>query len=234
MINTMTKYSLRLLKYSSVTLTIIILSIGLYVGSAILIAKISSTPEVTKNTEIEIFILTNGVHTDIVMPIKSELIDWSEYFKYENTLSQDTSYKYVAIGWGDKGFYLETPTWGDLTAKVALKAAFGISTSAIHSTFYHKMQENSECISLNLSRDQYQRLIKYVLGSLQISDQNQLIHIETDANYGSNDAFYEAIGSYSFFHTCNTWANNGLLECGQKACIWTIFDTGIFNHYNYE
>jgi len=47
-------------------------------------------------------------------------------------------------------------------------------------------------------------------------------------------SFYEATGSYRFYHTYNTWANKGLVECGQKASIWTIFDTGIFNHYNYE
>jgi len=33
------------------------------------------------------------------------------------------------------------------------------------------------------------------------------------------------------FHTCNTWANNALKACGQKASLWTPFDTGIFYHY---
>ena len=33
---------------------------------------------------------------------------------------------------------------------------------------------------------------------------------KTNAQYNENDAFYEAIGSYSIFHTCNTWTNNTL------------------------
>jgi hypothetical protein len=36
------------------------------------------------------------------------------------------------------------------------------------------------------------------------------------------------------FHTCNTWANNGLKSCGQKAALWTPFDSGIFGQYSIE
>ena len=53
-------------------------------------------------------------------------------------------------------------------------------------------------------------------------------------DYGKNDAFYEATGRYSLFHTCNTWTNNALKIAGQKACVWTPFDTGIFYHYQYN
>lgn len=49
--------------------------------------------------------------------------------------------------------------------------------------------------------------------------------------YGDHDAFYEAKGRYSLFHTCNTWANNALKACGQKACWWTPFSTGIRYQY---
>ena len=65
-----------------------------------------------------------------------------------------------------------------------------------------------------------------------MSNTNEAMYINTDAVYGKNDAFYEANGSYSLFHTCNTWANNGLKACGQKACFWTPFDSGIFYHYD--
>ena len=40
-----------------------------------------------------------------------------------------------------------------------------------------------------------------------------------DANHyrSANDAFYEAKGRYSLFFTCNTWTNNALKICKQKA-----------------
>jgi hypothetical protein len=52
---------------------------------------------------------------------------------------------YLAFGWGDKGFYLNTPEWADLKVSTALNAAFGLSSSAIHSTFYKKLRENETC-----------------------------------------------------------------------------------------
>jgi hypothetical protein len=73
--------------------------------------------------------------------------------------------------------------------------------------------------------------VKYILDSFQQDANGHLINIQTNANYSHADAFYEAKGSYSLFHTCNTWANNGLKASGQKCCLWTIFDTGIFLKY---
>ena len=35
-------------------------------------------------------------------------IDWSQKFPYEDTVAKDSTLRYIAIGWGDKGFYLDT------------------------------------------------------------------------------------------------------------------------------
>jgi Protein of unknown function (DUF2459) len=70
-----------------------------------------------------------------------------------------------------------------------------------------------------------------VSSSFVIDKKGEYKKIITTANYNSNDAFYDANGRYSLFYTCNTWANNALKSCGQKACWWTPFDSGIFNLY---
>ncbi|HPZ26128.1 MAG TPA: DUF2459 domain-containing protein [Kaistella sp.] len=44
-----------------------------------------------------------------MVPVKTPEIDWSQQIPFENTLSKRTDFKYLAIGWGDKGFYLDTP-----------------------------------------------------------------------------------------------------------------------------
>jgi uncharacterized protein (TIGR02117 family) len=74
-------------------------------------------------------------------------------------------------------------------------------------------------------------LIQFITSSFQKDKEGHFMPIKTNANYGKTDAFYEANGSYSLLHTCNTWANNGLKACGQKCCSWTPFDTGIFLNY---
>lgn len=58
------------------------------------------------------------------------------------------------------------------------------------------------------------------------------MHINTNAVYGKTDAFYEAKGKYSLFKTCNTWTNNALKASEQRACVWTIFQSGIFYQLN--
>ena len=214
------------------SVVIFLLIIGVYVLCALLLPKITIDKEKNDRAEIEIFILTNGVHTDIVLPINNKLIDWSKKIKFENTIKKDSTAKYVALGWGDKGFYLETPEWSDLKASVAFKAATGLGSSAIHATFYKNLKQSETCRKILISENQYLRLVKYIDRSFIKDAQQNYINIKTSANYGKNDAFYEASGSYSIFQTCNTWANNSLKSCGQKCCFWTPLDTEIFAKYN--
>lgn len=202
-----------------------------YVLSAYTLSKITVDKETDTKPEVEIFILTNGVHTDIVMPTKNDQVDWSKQVPFKNTKSADSTYKYIAMGWGDKGFYLETPNWSDLKASVALKAATGLSTTAIHTTYYKQMRLGDDCKSIMISKAQYSRLINYINNSFQKETSGNFLPIKTDANYGKTDAFYEANGSYSLFQTCNTWANSGLKASGQKCCFWTATDSGIFSKY---
>ena len=224
-----------LLKYGKWTIYALAFLLGFvctYLMVAYILSNISIDEEPENSKDVSIYILTNGVHTDLVLPIQNELKDWSEDVLFENTVSKDITVKWIALGWGDKGFYLNTPTWNDLTFATAFRAASGLSTTAIHTTFYYQMSESASCKKIKISKQQYQRLIAYIQKSFQLDKDGHFIHIQTNANYGKNDAFYEAIGSYTLFKTCNTWANNGLKSCGQKACLWTPFDTGIFQLYN--
>ncbi|MET4083804.1 uncharacterized protein (TIGR02117 family) [Pedobacter sp. UYP30] len=214
--------------YFTVSLVAFIL---LYLGSAYILSRIKVDEEKNIKDEVAIYIQTNGVHTDIVVPIKNSQFDWSKEVKFTNTVSKDTLARYLAMGWGDKGFYLDTPTWADLKVSTALNAAFALGTTAIHATFYRTMIEDDECKKIMISAEQYHRLIKYITDSFKRDKEGHFINIKTNANYDNADAFYEANGSYSLFYTCNTWANNALKKCGQKACLWTPFDTGIFLKY---
>lgn len=202
-----------------------------YVISVLLLSRITVNADAFQQPkEVEIFLLSNGVHTDIVVPLQNEVKDWSKSVRIENTKAKDFSAKYVAFGWGDKGFYLETPTWADLKMSTALKAATGLSSSAIHTTFYKKMKENESCKKILISKENYTKLVSYIEASFQNKNE-RLLQIATNYTYGNNDAFYEAKGSYSLFYTCNTWANSALKAACQKAGLWTVYDKGIFYHY---
>ncbi len=181
--------------------------------------------------EIPVYIYTNGVHTDIVMPVKNNLQDWSAKIPFDNTKSRETDYNFVGIGWGDKGFYLDTPTWADLKFSTAFKAAFWLSESAMHCSYYRTMKEGDDCKMMMISREQYKKLVEFVEKKFDRDSKGNFILIPTNAVYGNNDAFYDAQGTYSFLDTCNTWTNNALKAAGQKAALWTPTDYGIFLHY---
>ena len=217
----------KLLKYT----VIFVLSLMTYLLIVTLLSFVSVNEDFAENQkEIPIYILTNGVHTDVVLPLKSEYYDWTNQLKPEHTKEKDSTYQYAALGWGDKGFYLETPTWEDLKATTALKAASGLSATAMHVTFYKDLKESNSCKKLQISSDNYKKLILFINESFQTKS-GEFLKIETDAVYGKHDVFYEANGSYSLFYTCNSWANQALKAANQKAALWTISDSGIFRHY---
>ena len=102
----------------------------------------------------------------------------------------------------------------------------------MHTTFYERMEESESCKRIMISKGQYDRLIQFINQSFQRDDNGKVMLIETDANYGETDAFYEAQGTYSFMNTCNSWANLALKKGGQRACLWTPFQQGIFDKYH--
>ncbi|SKB90864.1 conserved hypothetical protein [Soonwooa buanensis] len=224
----MKKVLLSILKMIGIIIGIVLL----YVIVAYFLPMIPVKAEQTNDPKtIEAYILTNGVHTDIVVPTKTEQMDWSTKILYANTKGKQTDFKYTSFGWGDKGFYLDTPTWADLKFSTAFNAAFWLSDSAMHVTFYNQMKEGDDCKKIMLTEKQYQNLIKFIDARFDHDASGDYVLIPTDAVYGNNDAFYDAKGSYSFLYTCNTWANNALKAAGQKAAIWSPSDFGIFQHY---
>ncbi|MCO6175714.1 TIGR02117 family protein [Flavobacterium sp. NRK F10] len=214
--------------------TFLLLFLVLYLISVVAVSYIPVNDEIVlkmSGNKVPVYILSNGVHTDIVVPVKNEIFDWSQKVKFEDVRAKNRQYEYVAFGWGDKGFYLDTPTWADLKTSTALKAASGFNTTAMHVTFYEGIKEGKDCVKLWLSAGNYSKLVRFIQNSFQ-AEKDTYSKIRTNAVYGIHDVFYKAKGRYSLFYTCNTWVNQALKAADQKAALWTIFDFGIFHHYN--
>ena len=204
-----------------------------YFAADFILSRISGTTIEPSNCNknIECYILSNGVHTDIVLPVKTEFLDWESIFPIENTKGKNVNQKYISIGWGDKGFYLNTPEWKDLTVKTALTAVFGLGETALHVTYYQTMKEDNLCHKIMIDSNQFNQLKDYIISKLDLNANNKPILIETNAQYGPDDAFYEAKGAYSLFFSCNTWTNKALKLANLPSAKWTVFDKGILKHY---
>lgn len=189
-----------------------------------------NTDRSTADQYYEIFIESNGVHTDIGFPLQSPLRDWTRFIDPDHTISGDQNYKYIAFGWGDLEFYKNTPEWSDLTPKIAFKSLFLETPSAMHVKYSNRAEQNDRTIFITLNADQYTRLSDYVIKSFDLDPQGKPKKVP-DLHYSSNDAFYKAVGSLNLFYTCNTWTNDALKSSGMKACLWTPFVEGIFYRY---
>ena len=85
----MKKFILLILK----SIWVIIGLIVIYIIFGFLIPYIEVPAKVVQEPKnITAYILTNGVHTDLVVPIKSAEIDWSKEIPIENTISKSTNF----------------------------------------------------------------------------------------------------------------------------------------------
>lgn len=209
------------------SLLLLIVCIGLYMISAFALPHLIVNKEFSnKEDSVKIFVRSNGVHTDILVPAQSRYKDWTTTFQKENFDVTDTLHTYLGFGWGDKGFYLYTPTWDDLTFSTAFKASFGLSSTAMHVRYFKKPKiKKQKCVQLFISENQYQRLVQVIEDSFETTN-NKFTKID-HPGYGEQDRFYEAMGTYSAFKTCNVWTNNCLKEIGVKVDFWSPFSAGL-------
>ena len=217
------------------SLVIFISSVLLYIACAFISSRITINGHKEKKAIHTVYLMKSGIHVDFLLPICNKIKDWREEFPITNTRSKDSSYNKIAIGWGSKGFYMNTPTWDDLTLNIFLISNFGLGSSAIQVKYYNdSLPIDSQITPLKLSGNQYIKLVKYIKNSLKRNKSKKSLHIlpENPKVLTENNSFYDAKQTYSLLLTCNTWINNGLKASGQKACLWTPDAGGIF--YQYE
>lgn len=169
---------------------------------------------------VEVLFISNDVHADVLVPIRTDVVDWSEVFP-PGAVSADVSRAtHVAIGWGDKGFYIGTPTWADLRLSKVGNALFLPSSTCLHVMYADAELYRAGGRSVRISREQYARLAEYIRSSIRPGPDGRAMAIP-GAAYGFDDAFFEARGSYHVFNTCNCWIGRGMQAAGIRTGLFT-------------
>jgi uncharacterized protein (TIGR02117 family) len=168
-----------------------------------------------------VYVTTNGVHLSIIVPLNQ--LDTA--FAEELELTPGT--RFVSFGWGDRGFYLTTPTWADLTFKTAFRALFLRTPSAMHIDDY-SFRGNS-WHEVQLCPEQQGKLLADIRTSFTTDSLGHIIVIP-HAGYTPSDRFFEANGHFTCFRTCNVWVNDALKTAGIPTSIWSPFDKGVLFH----
>lgn len=181
---------------------------------------------------VDIYIISNGVHADIAVPIRSEAADWSEKLSVADFGPYGSDANYMSFGWGDQAIFIDMPTWDDLTFTIGAGALLGLNGTAMHLqplTIPAVPEALPEHIRrIRISPAQLKALMDYMeSGFIREGGERKFIKI-AGAVYTESDAFYRASGRYSPFFTCNEWARRGLAEAGIRMPVWSPFVPGIF------
>ena len=168
---------------------------------------------------------SNGIHTGIVVPKVAAGIDWRTLLKPTDLADpRYGAHGYAAIGWGERAFYLETPTWADVRITTVLAAAFGSRRTLMHVEHVPQPREGKDVRRLVLRPEEYRRLAAVIRASFA----DRAAHVRGYAGY---DVFYEARGRYSAIRTCNAWTGDVLRAAGVRVGWWTPFPWSVMRWF---
>ena len=112
---------------------------------------------------VTILIGNNGIHTEIVMPVATRTIDWRGVFPLKDIGAPDAGYTHVAVSWGERSFFLETPTWADLNLFTAI-GALGGGEGLLHAAYYVRPAPSHDFRELRITRAEYRALTEQIAG----------------------------------------------------------------------
>jgi uncharacterized protein (TIGR02117 family) len=177
---------------------------------------------------VEIAVLHNGMHADLVLPLQTAQHNWWELLSPDDFARDVSDFRYASFGWGNRAFYLETPTWSEVRVTTVAKALMGVGDSALHiDLLYGLPATGARCRRIWVSGEQYGRLVDGVRGTFALTDGGQL-RVIPGIRYYDSDAFYEAVGRYHLFRTCNVWTSGVLRASGVRTGWWTPFADSVF------
>lgn len=175
---------------------------------------------------ITIMVETNGIHTGIVMPVNTPVKDWRETFPSAGRPRADGQMPtHVAIGWGEKEVFLNTPTWADLEARTALRIALQGGDGLMRVGHYVHPAPSEYHRPLRLRPAEYARLVERIEAALPPLAPGETRRTYRSFEQGARN--YDALGRYTLANTCNQWVGDTLAHAGIAMGRWTPLAGGV-------
>jgi uncharacterized protein (TIGR02117 family) len=108
----------------------------------------------------------------------------------------------------------------------AFLAMFGQGRSLVHADHTHQPKPDEWQRPLRVSREQYRALAQHMARSFQRDAEGRTMPI-LGRGYTTSDIFYEAVGGYNAFYTCNSWTGEALRAAGIRTGLWTPLSQSI-------
>jgi uncharacterized protein (TIGR02117 family) len=191
-----------------------------FVGSLVAVNRGWTEPD----QGIIIYLADNGVHADLVLPVRAGGLDWRKVLTPADVARAPDGARWVAFGAGERAVYLETPTWADLRVPTALRALTR-GERIVHVEWVADPAYSAR--QIRLRPEEYRRLWAAVRSEFRDGRAQKIAH----KGYGQADAFYLGIGKTSAFNTCNNWIASRLRLAGVEVSLWSPFTDGLVWRY---
>ena len=178
-------------------------------------------------TGIPIMVESNGLHTELVLPIVTPIKDWRTTFPSagEPRIEDGWLPTHIAVGWGEKEVFLNTPTWADLKVSTALRIATRGGDGLVRVAHYVNPQPSLDHRWITLRPDEYARLTERVEAMLPPLPPN--VQRRSYTGFDPTARNYDATGRYTLTNTCNQWTSDTLAYAGVRIGAWTPFAGGV-------
>lgn len=168
-----------------------------------------------------VYVSGDLTHTNFFVPVRTDAFDWSQHLNLATIGKQaPADYRYLQFGWGDRIFYVETPSWDRISLPSAVRSLMLQNPAALfvkgHTALPHSPNETLKCISL--SEGNYVKLMHFLKASFQTDQQGNVQRIS--AGQDGDSSFYAANGRYSMLKTCNSWTADGLRAADVNTPLW--------------
>lgn len=164
---------------------------------------------------IEILLATNGIHTELVLPVISAQKDWRETFPSASQPFGGRTVTHIGVGWGDREVFLENPSWSDFEARTAWRIATQGGPGVVRIDHLIDPHPGPNARPLRLSARQYSELIAAIETQLVPLADGERRPILT--GFRAQDRFYAAAHDYTLGNTCNQWTSDRLADAGVET-----------------
>jgi uncharacterized protein (TIGR02117 family) len=174
---------------------------------------------------VPIYVAGDAMHVNLILPVQNAGFDWHRFLALEK-IGADAggTYHYLKFGWGDREFYMNTPTLAEIRLGRTLRTLFAPGNpTAIYVEGYSQLPNEPgvtlRCIALE--RKDYKNLVAFLQRSFVLDAQGQPQRLRD--GFGATSGFYAGTGHYSILRTCNTWAADGLDAANLNTPLWSVF-----------
>jgi uncharacterized protein (TIGR02117 family) len=202
----------------------ILLVPGLYLVAAVIGSLIPVNRDWRETRDgITVYLADNGVHSDIVMPVAAQGLDWAPIIPSQDFAAAEPNTRWIAFGSGEERVYLNTPTWWDITPRTLWSALAG-GRRVMHVEYVSDPRYAVREIRLRPA--EYRRLWAAIRADFALDATGHPQRI-AHPGYGCCDAFYRATGKANAIRTCNSWVADRLRVTGIKTSLWPPFVQGL-------